>query len=64
MDWFFDGLGTMLISALLGGVVGGGVGSLITIRVISKRSRVAQRQRAGDNASQVQIGRDMKRNRL
>ncbi|KTS01488.1 hypothetical protein NS283_16680 [Microbacterium testaceum] len=60
MDWFFDGLGTALISALLGGVVGGGVGSFITIRVVSRRSEVTQKQRAGDNARQVQIGRDSK----
>lgn len=56
MDWFFDGLGTMLI----GLVIGGAAGSTITWRIMSKRSTVKQKQRAGDNAAQMQVGRDAK----
>lgn len=52
MDWLFDGLGTLLI----GLVVGGAGGSVVTWRVASHRLR--QSQKAGDNARQTQIGRD------
>jgi len=56
MDWFFDGLGTLLIGLL----VGGAEGSAVTWRIMSKRSKVTQRQRAGGHAEQLQVGRDMK----
>ncbi|WP_157553813.1 hypothetical protein [Microbacterium hominis] len=56
MDWFLDGLGTMLI----GLIIGGGAGSAVTWRVMSKRSSVKQSQRSGDGSRQTQIGRDMK----
>jgi hypothetical protein len=56
VDWFFDGLGTMILGLILGGAAG----STITWRVMSKRSTVKQQQRAGDKATQVQIGRDTK----
>ncbi len=59
MDWFLDGLGTMLIGLILGGTAG----STVTWRIMSKRSSVKQRQRAGDNATQMQIGRDAKGNK-
>lgn len=60
MEWFFDGLGTMLIGLILGGAVG----STVTWRVMSKRSFVKQRQHAGDNATQMQVGRDAKGSKL
>lgn len=56
VDWFFDGLGTLLIGLL----VGGAGGTTVTWRIMSKRSRVIQKQRAGDQASQMQVGRDAK----
>ncbi|MDQ1205211.1 hypothetical protein QE377_001570 [Microbacterium sp. SORGH_AS 862] len=56
VDWFFDGLGTLLVGFL----VGGAGGSAVTWRIMSKRSRVTQKQRAGDHASQMQVGRDAK----
>lgn len=56
MDWFFDGLGTMLI----GLIVGGAAGSTATWRIMSKRSTVKQKQHAGNDAKQVQVGRDAK----
>lgn len=58
MDWFFDGLGTMFIGLLLGGAAG----STVTWRIMSKRSSVKQRQRAGSNATQMQVGRDARGN--
>lgn len=52
MDWFFDGLGTFLI----GLVVGGGAGGAVAWKVAVNRS--TQSQRAGNHASQTQVGRD------
>lgn len=60
VDWLFDGLGTLLVGLL----VGGAGGSAVTWRIMSKRSRVAQKQRAGDNARQMQVGRDAKGKKL
>lgn len=54
MDWFFDGLGTLLI----GLVVGGAGGSAISWRVAVKRT--LQKQSAGDNSKLVQAGRDVR----
>jgi hypothetical protein len=55
MEWFFDGLGTLLIGLLVGGTGGGFVAWRLTL------SHTSQKQRAGDNASQVQAGRDVRR---
>lgn len=52
LDWFFNGLGTLLI----GLVVGGGAGGAAGWRMGVKSTR--QSQRAGRNSKQVQIGRD------
>jgi hypothetical protein len=54
MDWFFDGLGTLLI----GLVLGAGGGSAITWRIAV--SKLSQRQSAGDNSNQVQAGNNVK----
>jgi hypothetical protein len=54
VDWFFDGLGTMLIGLILGSAAG----STVTWRIMSNRSTVKQKQQAGRNATQVQVGRD------
>lgn len=53
MDWFFDGLGTLLI----GMVLGGGGGSAVTWKVVTRR--IKQTQEAGDFAQQSQVGRDV-----
>lgn len=50
MHWFFDGIGTLLVGLIVGGGVGGGVGWRLGV------SSVRQRQRAGDHATQMQIG--------
>lgn len=55
MEWFFDGLGTSIITLIVGLVTGGAVGYRIGIK---KTNRVNQKQTAGDNASQFQVGRD------
>lgn len=54
MEWFFDGLGTLII----GLIVGGTGGSLVTWRVTSKNNR--QSQRAGEKSSQIQAGGDVR----
>ncbi|MDR0977267.1 MAG: hypothetical protein LBL78_05905 [Prevotellaceae bacterium] len=57
MDWLFDGLGTALVMALLGiGAVSGCV--VIYRRKTKKRKSIRQNQKAGDNATQTQIGGD------
>lgn len=53
MEWLFEGLGTFL----LGLVLGGGGGTAVTWRVMS---RVRQSQKAGDRAEQTQVGRDLR----
>lgn len=55
MEWFFDGLGTTIISLIIGLLTGGTIGYRIGIK---KTNKVNQKQKAGDNASQIQIGRD------
>jgi hypothetical protein len=53
MEWFFSGLGTAIISFFLGVVSGGIVGYRIAIIKKSK-----QKQKAGNNSQQIQIGGD------
>jgi hypothetical protein len=55
VQWFFDGLGTMLLGLFIGA---GTVGSVWFVR---SKSITKQTQKAGDNARQLQIGRDVRR---
>lgn len=50
MSWFFDGLGTLIIGLVIGGAGGTYGGFRLGIR------SVRQSQRAGDHASQTQVG--------
>jgi len=54
MEWFFDGLGTLLIGLIVGGAGGCGVGWKLAVR------RFSQNQRAGDSSTQVQVGRNQR----
>lgn len=54
MEWFFEGLGTLLIGLIIGGAGGGAVGWRLAMR------KTSQRQQAGDNANQFQAGRDIR----
>jgi hypothetical protein len=55
MDWFFDGLGTLLIGLVLGGGGGAVAGWHLAIR------SVRLKQVARDDVTQVQAGRDVRR---
>ena len=49
MEWIFDGIGTALVTILISLLLGLGVRYYL-------RKRVRQKQTAGDNARQTQIG--------
>ena len=49
MEWIFNGIGTAIISGIVG-VIGGFVGYRIGVK------KTVQKQKAGNNATQVQIG--------
>ena len=52
LQWIFDGVGSAIVSAILGLLVGGVAGYRIGI----KKTKINQRQKAGNNSSQIQIG--------
>lgn len=51
MEWFFSGIGTEIISALVGLVIGGVSGYKIGVR-----NKIKQIQKAGDNSKLSQTG--------
>lgn len=53
MEWFFDGLGTSIVTLVVGLIGGGAAGYRIGIK-----KSVKQSQSAGDNSSQIQVGND------
>lgn len=55
IQWIFDGIGTELISVIVGLIVGGGVGGCVGYRIGTK-NKVKQIQKAQDNAKQNQTG--------
>lgn len=50
MEWFFDGIGTAIISSIVSLIIGGSIGYKIGI------NKNIQKQKAGDNSTQIQIG--------
>jgi hypothetical protein len=52
VDWIFDGIGTLIVGLL----VGGAGGSVVTWKVMVNRQ--TQKQRSGDHSTQIQAGRD------
>ena len=50
MEWIFDGIGTQIISLIIGVFIGGSAGYFIRI------NKNIQKQKARDNAKQTQIG--------
>ncbi len=55
MEWIFSGIGTAIITFIVGLISGGAAGYKIGI---NKKITTKQKQKAGDNSSQIQIGRD------
>lgn len=39
MEWFFDGIGTELISLIIGLLVGGTAGSLATVKIFKRKNK-------------------------
>lgn len=56
MAWLFDGIGTAIITFILGALFGGGAGYCIGF----KRGVIKQRQKGRDNVYQIQIGKNDK----
>ncbi len=54
MEWIFDGIGTAIVTLIVGFLTGGAVGYKIGIN----KNTVKQKQKAGDNSLQIQVGRD------
>ena len=55
MEWIFEGIGTAIITLILGLITGGAIGYRIGIKNTTK---VNQKQKAGDNATQIQVGKN------
>lgn len=51
MDWIFSGIGTEIISVIIGIIIGGVGGYRIGVR-----NKVKQVQKAGDNSNLTQTG--------
>lgn len=51
LEWIFDGIGTELISLIIGTILGGTAGYKI-----GSKNKIKQKQKAGDNSKQIQIG--------
>ena len=54
MEGIFDGIGTAILTLIVGFLTGGTVGYKIGIN----KNTVKQKQKSGDNSQQIQIGRD------
>ena len=52
ISWIFDGIGTAIISGIVGLLLGGAAGYKIGV----KKTKINQSQKAGNNSSQTQIG--------
>ena len=59
MEWFFDGLGTELVSILISLFLGAGVGGIVGYRIGIKKSVLKQNQKAGIDSKQKQIGKSV-----
>ncbi len=54
MEWIFEGIGTAIITLIVGLLTGSAIGYKVGIY----KNSVKQKQKAGNNSSQIQIGRD------
>lgn len=51
VEWIFSGIGTSILSGIVGLIIGGGIGYRIGIH-----NSINQKQKAGDNSKQSQTG--------
>lgn len=56
MEWFLETVGTELISAFIGCIIGSGVTYKIMYNKYVKTTVVKQMQKAGEKSKQTQIG--------
>lgn len=59
MEWFFDGLGTELVSMIVGLLLGAGAGGIAGYKIGINKSVLKQNQKAGTNSKQKQIGKSV-----
>lgn len=59
MEWFFDGVGTELVSIVIGLIFGTGVGGIAGYKIGVNKSVLKQNQKAGADSRQKQIGKPM-----
>lgn len=59
MEWFFDGLGTELVSMIIGLLLGAGAGGIAGYKIGINKSVLKQNQKAGTNSKQKQIGKSV-----
>lgn len=50
INWVFDGIGTEIISLIIGAIVGGGIGYKVGVK-----NKMKHTQNAGKSATQIQI---------
>lgn len=55
LEWILDGIGTELIGTVIGLIIGAFGGGAVGYKIGSK-NKIKQKQNAGDNSKQVQIG--------
>lgn len=53
-SWIFDGVGTAIITFILGLFTGGSAGIFVGIKISKKKNRISQKGR--DNLQQTNIG--------
>ena len=58
MEWIFDGIGTQIISLVIGLIIGGGAGGAIGYNIAVKK--INQKAKANNGSTVVQIGGDYK----
>lgn len=57
MEWFFESIGTAIISLIVSFLLGGVVGGTVMYKIAIKNKKIIkQKQKASDNANQTQVG--------
>ena len=59
MEWFFDGLGTELVSMIIGLFLGAGAGGIAGYKIGINKNVLKQNQKSGTDSKQKQIGKSV-----